>query len=126
MAKVRGPRILIIDDYQELREAVAELLSFEGYTVEQAGDGAEALQKLRSGFRSALILMDIVMPGMNGVEFRRQQSISPEFADIPVVTYSGFCGFSDLSEQIGAAAFVNKSADVNQLISVVRQYCKLR
>jgi len=84
----RRRTVLIVDDEELVRFVTQELLACLGYDVEVASTGEEALEQIRAGLRPDLILLDIVMPGMGGVEaFRRIHKIAP---DIPVLLSSGF------------------------------------
>jgi CheY-like chemotaxis protein len=78
------PRILVIDDDSDIREVVGEALQFAGYEVATARDGREGLEQARS-FRPTLILLDLMMPGMSGWEFRAAQLRDAALAAIPVV-----------------------------------------
>ncbi|MBS1151105.1 MAG: response regulator receiver protein [Myxococcaceae bacterium] len=77
--------ILVVEDTPEIREAVAEILAQEGHSTIEAADGREALAALRGGAKADLILLDLMMPGMGGLEFREQQLRDPLLADIPVI-----------------------------------------
>jgi CheY-like chemotaxis protein len=68
--------ILIVDDSRELRATVSEALAEEAYSTVAKGDGSAALAYLRSGARPAIILLDLMMPGMGGARFREYQSKS--------------------------------------------------
>jgi CheY-like chemotaxis protein len=77
--------ILVVEDDQDLRETLMESLEFAGYSVTTAGDGADALTQLQaSPRRPDLILLDLQMPHMDGVEFRREQLKYAALAEIPV------------------------------------------
>ena len=85
-------RILLVDDDADLRESLAEALEEAGYTVERAGNGQEALQKLRvhtGPERPVAVLLDLLMPVMNGWQFCQLKRRDPEMADIPVIAMSG-------------------------------------
>jgi CheY-like chemotaxis protein len=85
-------RILLVDDDADLRESLAEALEEAGYTVDRAGNGQEALQKLRShtgGERPVAVLLDLLMPVMNGWQFCQLKRRDPAVADIPVIAMSG-------------------------------------
>ena len=85
-ASRRKKLILVVEDDFVLRIAVAELLTSDGYDVECAADGLEALIRLDSSDRKpSVILLDIAMPRMDGVRFRDLQKSRPEVASIPVV-----------------------------------------
>jgi CheY-like chemotaxis protein len=78
-------RILIVDDDRDIRELLGELLTDEGFEIEAAWNGAEALKRLRAGFRPHVIILDLMMPVMDGLTFRAEQKLSPELAAIPVI-----------------------------------------
>ena len=85
-------RILLVDDDADLRESLAEALEQAGYTVDRAGNGQEALQKLRShtgAERPVAVLLDLLMPVMNGWQFCQLKRRDPAVADIPVIAMSG-------------------------------------
>src|SRR5689334_6104245 len=77
--------ILVVDDDEDILEALRDLLRDEGYDVVAARDGRTALERLRGGLRPRLILLDLMMPTMNGYEFRREQRADPALAGIPTI-----------------------------------------
>lgn len=87
--KLDPPSVLIIDDDRDSREAMAEALSLEGYFVATAANGAEALACLRTGYHPHVILLDLMMPGVDGWDFRTEQKRDAALAQIPVVVISG-------------------------------------
>ena len=92
--------ILIVDDDNDVRSALSELLEEEGFSVKGAPNGREALALLRGGtVHPAVILLDLMMPGMDGWDFRSEQMRDPQLAAVPVVIVSA-SGFS--RESIGA------------------------
>ena len=91
---------LIVDDGQDVRTALKRLFVTEGYDVLTAPDGAVALRLLES-FRVDVILLDIVMPGMNGEVFREKQLSDPRIADIPVVLISAIPNATELAKSMG-------------------------
>jgi two-component system chemotaxis response regulator CheY len=84
---LRG-EILLVDDDPDIREVVSATLEREGYVVHTARDGHEALFLLRSGIQPALILLDLMMPAMNGWELRRKLREDARFAEIPIAVIS--------------------------------------
>jgi CheY-like chemotaxis protein len=95
MAGTRGPqtnkRILLVDDDADLRESLAEALEDAGYTVDRAGNGQEALQTLRAHAgpdRPVAVLLDLLMPVMNGWQFCQLKGRDPAVADVPVIAMS--------------------------------------
>lgn len=117
------PTILLIDDHTDLRDGLEELLRREGYSVEAAANGREALDKLHAGLRPCVILMDLMMPVMTGFEFRQQQMADPELGGIPVIAYSGMTDVDDSVRQLQAVAYVEKPIEFERLIALVRQHC---
>ena len=110
--------ILIVDDDTESREALADLLSNEGYQVIGVENGLQALDYL-NGTTPALIILDLMMPVMSGWEFRARQKIDPRLKSVPVVVMTA----SGLVHDIDADAIVCKPIDFGALISVVKQNC---
>ena len=104
------PKILIIDDSVIIREMVSMTFSNAGYKVEQARDGQEAWEKLQSGFHCDLILCDIEMPRMNGLEFLSRVQSHPEAASVPIamLTSRGAQKMKRIAAQRGARAYFVK------------------
>src|SRR5512143_2353035 len=91
--------VLGVDDERDIREAVAEVLKEEGYEVFDARDGAEALRQLRA-HHPAVVLLDLMMPGMNGWEFcAARKNEAPELSRIPVIVISALGRVSGLAPQ---------------------------
>jgi CheY-like chemotaxis protein len=80
--------IVVIDDDEDMREILSEVLAEEGYRVRCYRNGAEALAELRRDGDAALILLDLMMPVMNGWRFREEQSRDRDLAGIPVIALS--------------------------------------
>lgn len=109
--------VLVVDDESDIRQALAEVLASEGYDVIAAGDGQEALEKLRA-LHPRLVLLDLMMPRMNGWEFRQAQKHDPAVARIPVLIISAFANQGD----VDAEGYIEKPFDVEELVSAVRRY----
>jgi CheY-like chemotaxis protein len=114
--------ILIVEDDSDLREMMEQLLSLEGFNPVTAANGRQALDYLRSSGTPNVILLDLMMPVMDGWEFRREQERDPAIARVPVVVLSA------LDEQragnLGADAFLKKPLDFDRLLALVRHYCR--
>src|SRR3954471_22023872 len=82
------PEILIVDDDSDIRDSIAIVLEQEGYRVTTAKDGVEAIDHLHAEGSPAVILLDMMMPGMNGWDFLEERAKEPAFASIPVVVMS--------------------------------------
>ena len=113
--------ILVIDDDMDIRDSLAETLRVEGYEVLTAVDGSQALELLQKGLRPKLILLDLMMPVMNGWKFLETVHERPEYAAIPVVVSTAMTSKED-SVQF-AAAFIKKPMDLASLLDFVRKYC---
>jgi CheY-like chemotaxis protein len=83
--KATRPTLLIVDDDRDIREVLGEMLADEGFIIEAAWNGAEAMRRLRDGFRPNLIILDLMMPVMDGVTFHAALKESPDLAGIPVI-----------------------------------------
>jgi two-component system chemotaxis response regulator CheY len=116
--------VLIVDDDPFVRGMLAELLEDEGYRVVSAADGEEALSYLmRQAPMPCVILLDLMMPRMNGWEFRNAQRKTPELAAIPVITISAYADLLVGVPALDAAAHFPKPIDLDQLIVTVRHWC---
>lgn len=112
--------ILVVEDSVGIRDAVRGLLELEGYTVEVAAHGDEALEKLRKMRAPCLILLDLMMPGMDGWTFEAIREKDVLLAPIPLVVMSG-APHIDSPAQPGEV--LKKPIDLKQLKSLVASYC---
>jgi CheY-like chemotaxis protein len=112
--------VLVVEDHADLREMLAVLLESEGFQVQTAANGKEALDSLKHG-RPAVILLDLMMPVMSGDEFRRRQLQEPAFADVPVICMTAAHDGSQRAERLKAAQYFQKPVDFDQLINAVRE-----
>jgi two-component system chemotaxis response regulator CheY len=117
-ALIRLSTILVVEDQEDEREALRALLEEEGYRVACVEDGAKALDYLRAHEAPALILLDLMMPTMDGYEFRTRQLGDPALATIPVVAFSG----DARGKSLGFVGFAKKPIDPSRLLAVVREY----
>ena len=120
--------IFIVDDDNDTRNALSELLEAEGFSVDGAPNGREALARLRSGrVHPAAILLDLMMPGMDGWDFRSEQMRDPNLAAVPVVIVSA-SGFSreSIRTQFRPAAYVEKPIERGELLDVIRRVVRSR
>ena len=115
------PCVLIVEDDDGAREALADCLELEGISVASARNGKEALAYLYSAPRPKVILLDLYMPIMTGWEFRAAQKQDAAISDIPVVVVTAFG--SGTTRQIDANLVMHKPLDLDRLISVLREYC---
>jgi len=114
--------VLIVEDDADLREMMAQLLSLEGFHTAAVANGREALEYLQRSESPEVILLDLMMPVMDGWEFRRHQQADPVLSHVPVIVLSAL----DQSRTPGvdAAAFLKKPLDFDRLLDLVRSYCQ--
>jgi CheY-like chemotaxis protein len=113
--------ILLVEDDFDVREALAETLREEGYDVDCACDGEEALQYLRRGARPGLILLDLMMPKMSGSEFRMVQKVDPTLRDLPVVLLSADSRMEDKARALEADGAIRKPIDLPELLGTIEK-----
>jgi putative two-component system response regulator len=120
-------KILIVDDESGARAALEFLLRREGFEVRDAADGPSAIQECAT-FRPDLILLDIMMPGMNGFEVCRHIKATPETRLTPVVLITGLTATEDRIAGINAGAddFLSKPIDLNELLARTRSLLRLK
>ena len=108
-----------MDDGQAIRESIAEVLTDQGYVVAAAQDGVEGLREARAQHPN-LIMLDLMMPTMNGWQFREVQRQDPSIADIPVIVISAY---SDVrGPALDEAARFPKPFDLVTLLLAVEKY----
>ena len=116
------PTIFIIEDDVDTREMLGRFLELEGYSIETAANGRQALERLTtSGIRACVILLDLMMPVMDGWQFRREQVRNEDLARIPVIVVSA-AGRERL-QQIEANAYLSKPVDLDELLKHITQFC---
>ena len=113
-------KILVVEDNLDMRELVHLYLTREGFTVVTASDGREGLY-LANAERPDLIITDINMPGLNGLEMVQQLRALPEFKDLPILVFTAF-GFVERDNAIraGATRAADKPLDFESLIDEVK------
>jgi CheY-like chemotaxis protein len=111
--------ILIVEDEEPIAKLLAELLADEGYRVLHAGDGEQALIVVGRE-RPDLVLTDLMMPAMSGVELYQRLRADPRTRDIPVVIMSAVAGPPDSA--LGADAFLKKPFEVETLLELVARF----
>ncbi len=120
-------KILIVDDESGARAALEFLLRREGFEVRDAADGPSAIQECAT-FRPDLILLDIMMPGMDGFEVCRRIKATPETRLTPVVLITGLSATEDriMGINSGADDFLSKPIDLNELLARTRSLLRLK
>jgi CheY-like chemotaxis protein len=113
--------VVVVDDDEDIRDSIQSLLEMRGFTVDTAADGASALARMRKGAPPALVILDFMMPGMNGEEFRAAQLRDPELSKVPVVLLTG------AGDRGGAARLdverIAKPIELQLLFDTVERFC---
>jgi CheY-like chemotaxis protein len=115
-------RVLIVEDETDIRESLGELLEADGFSVVQASNGRIALDALNSATQlPQVILLDLMMPEMDGEQFRREQLADPRFARIPVVIMSAARDIAEAGERMRAFAVLKKPMSIDVLVAKLRE-----
>ena len=110
--------ILVVEDDPNVREALVFVLEREGYAVTSANNGQEALDRLRAT-PSCLVLLDLMLPVMDGFEFRVQQLQDPAVADVPVIVLSSGGDLVRKVERMHVDACLSKPLDLDRLLALI-------
>jgi CheY-like chemotaxis protein len=114
--------VMIVEDDRDTREMLARFLELEGFDVREAANGQLALEALREDSRTCVILLDLMMPVMNGWQFRSAQTNDPELSKIPVVVVTA-AGARDQIPAIDADAWLSKPVDFDRLLATIDPLC---
>jgi CheY-like chemotaxis protein len=115
--------VLIVEDDPLIRETLDEILTEEGYRTVSARDGVEALARLRAAEPPNLIILDLMMPVMNGWEFRAEQLRDPELSGIPVIIVSGSIHSAERTGSLQPSDYLSKPLNVDLLLETVARHC---
>jgi len=110
--------VLVVDDDPDLRDITRFVLEGEGFEVVTAEDGSEALQRLHAGELPAVVLLDLMMPVMNGYQFLEEVAKDPSLRELPIVVLTAAAS----PEVPGAVEIVRKPIELGSLIKVVERY----
>jgi len=113
---------MIVDDDDDLRDALTDILSVQGYVVAAFSDARTALAALESGLTPFLVLLDLMMPRMSGWEFRAAQMKNPSLERIPVVIVTAANTWSDEICSLSDLEILRKPFALESLLSVVSRY----
>ncbi|MEO7327804.1 MAG: response regulator [Minicystis sp.] len=111
--------VLLVEDEDDLRDMMRDVLELNGYTVVAVEEGQAALEAFERIPHVCVVLLDLVMPGMNGWDFYEKMRQRPELANIPVVVHSS----SPDRAPVGVTRVVQKPVQIARLLSIVREYC---
>ena len=115
--------ILVVEDDFTLRNAMGDLLGGEGISATRAENGQVGLDLLRAGARPCLVLLDLQMPFVDGLTFRRRQLEDPRIAGIPVVVMTGQPSREKEAERLGISLYIRKPVPPARILGVVEQHC---
>ena len=116
------PTVLVVEDDQDTREMLGRFLELEGFNVETAANGRQALERLGSGIGASVIVLDLMMPVMDGWQFRLEQIRDASLSHIPVIVVSA--AGRDRIDKIKAEAYLSKPVDLDELLQRITQYCR--
>jgi CheY-like chemotaxis protein len=115
--------ILLVEDDDFIRQEISEALEDEGYRVATAAHGKEALAILAEGARPSVVLLDLMMPVMNGWQFRQAQAHHPAYSGIPVVVVTAAGSRADIPP-IEAHGWLAKPLDLERLLETIQPFCR--
>lgn len=115
-------RILVVEDDTSIRELLVELLESEGYAVASAVNGLEGIKYLQSQGIPDLILIDLMMPVMDGYSFRSEQLKNDSWAKIPTVVMSAEANAKEKMKNFNITAFLSKPVELDTILQTVAQY----
>lgn len=115
-------KILVIDDNRSIRITMKDLLESEGYFVDSAANGEEGMKLLLNNQLPDIILLDLMMPVKDGIQFRLEQLSNPAIAQIPVILMTADCN-TDVSH-LKTNAFVTKPFDIFNMLDLVKKHIK--
>jgi CheY-like chemotaxis protein len=126
MSPAQSPKgtVLVVDDEELVRRVASDILEYLGYRVEAVSSGEAAVERMRQGERPDVILLDVVMPGIGGLEaFRRIRALAP---GVPVLVSSGFADQSCLKALVeeGVEGFIHKPYQMEALAERVQSLVK--
>ena len=117
----RPTQILIVEDSPDIREVTAEICHCAGLSTALACNGEEALRFLADHPAPRVILLDLMMPVMDGTEFRRRQLALPELARIPVVVLTA--AITRPAREFAGVPMLRKPIEIDTLLDTLRRYC---
>jgi len=119
---MNGHFVLLVEDDEDLRVTVAEILRDEGLEVAETSNGLEALAWLRTHRTPEVILLDLMMPRMDGIQFRTAQLSDPTLAGVPVVLMTASTIQQRVLDASGVHEVLRKPVEADQLVSKLRRY----
>jgi CheY-like chemotaxis protein len=116
--------ILVVEDDDIIRDSLVDFLADNGYDARGAIDGNDALTQLQATSPlPCLIVLDMMMPGMDGETFRNQQLSDPKLAGIPTLVMSAHYAGDKLAQGVDATAYMRKPLDLDRFLALVQRHC---
>ena len=116
--------ILVVEDDDDIRASVIELLEDEGYEVLEADNGQAALDKLYAASPAPnLVLLDLMMPVMDGFQFCAAKESDPRISAVPVVIMSADGHVKEKQQKTGASAYLKKPVEIEVMLAAIEKYC---
>jgi CheY-like chemotaxis protein len=119
-----GSDVLVVEDDKDIRDSVVEILREEGYDARGFSNGAEALSYLRTGVSPRVILLDVMMPVMDGWEFRLELEKEASLASIPVILLTADGNAKHKALTMRAVDGLTKPVRLDELLAAVQRYCR--
>ncbi len=124
IGRVCNNLVMVVEDDLDVRESLVEVLEDNDYLPLGAANGKEAIELLRAGHaKPCVILLDIMMPVMDGWQFRALQRADPELDTIPVVVLTAHANLQEAADKLAAAACLGKPFRLETLLATVEQFC---
>jgi CheY-like chemotaxis protein len=117
-----APYLLLVEDDDDIRTDLQEMLEIRGYPTVTAANGIDALGKLDASSPPVLILVDLMMPVMDGWQLRKALLERPALATIPIIVLSGTAGVDHEARQLGAVGYFTKPFSMRSLLETIEQY----
>jgi len=115
--------VLLVEDDVGLRRSLVDLVEAEGHAALSAGNGFEAVELLRHASKPSLILLDLMMPVMNGWAFLKYRNEHPVLFDVPVVVTTAWNEVPGEADAIGVQGYLRKPLVPSEVTEIIRQYC---
>ena len=117
-------QVLVVDDFEETREAIVSLLITKGFDAVGAASGSIALELFQAGMRPCVVLLDIRMPEMDGWEVWERLKAHEDLASTPVVILSAERADEERARQVGIREYLRKPIDGRRLVEAVERHCE--
>jgi two-component system response regulator MprA len=116
--------IMVVEDSDDIRELIGRFFKSEGIECVMAVDGQDALEKLRvSNELPSVILLDLMMPRMDGFQFRHEQQKDQKLSDIPVLLMTADANADEKAKIVGARGYLRKPVQIKTLLAVAEKFC---